>query len=92
VFTHFGRQQETGAWESNRFELTCRAFPEQTALARRLEAHVACAKIAAKYLESLPEAPPLQLSRLFGWSKTETAAAVEAAQATGPMVKGRKRG
>ena len=25
---HFGNERETGAWESSRFELTCRAFPE----------------------------------------------------------------
>jgi hypothetical protein len=91
VVTHFGREQETGAWESNRFDLTCRAFPKQTSLAGAIEPAVARAKIAAKYLESLPQAPPIQLSRLFGWSKDETAVALEAVRAAAPSPKGRKR-
>jgi hypothetical protein len=91
VVTHFGREQETGAWESNRFELICRAFPKQTALARHIDPAVARAKIAAKYLEWQPAAPPLQLSRLFSWSKDETAAAMEGAGTGGPRSKGKRR-
>jgi hypothetical protein len=91
VVGHFGSEQETGAWESTRFELTCRAFPKQTALARDIEPDVARAKIAAKYLEWQAAAAPLQLSRLFGWSKDETAAAIDAARAVAPIRKGRKR-
>jgi hypothetical protein len=91
VVTHFGREQETGAWESNRFDLTCRTFPKQTALAREIEPHVARAKIAAKYLEWQPAAPPVQLSRLFGWSKDETVAAIDVVQAMRPKPAGKKR-
>jgi hypothetical protein len=91
VVCHFGREQETGAWESNRFELICRAFPEQTAAARGIEPAAARARLAAKYLEWQPAAPPLQLSRLFGWSKDETAAAIGAAQPAVKASRGRKR-
>jgi hypothetical protein len=81
VAGHSGKEQETGAWESNRFELICRAFPQQTAAARTIESAVARAKLAAKYLEWQPAAPQVQLARLFGWSKDETAAAIAAALA-----------
>ncbi len=92
VVAHFGREQETGAWESSRFELVCRAFPKQTELALSIEPAVARAKIAAKYLEWQVAAPPLQLSRLFGWSKDETAAAIDAARAAAQNARSRKRG
>jgi hypothetical protein len=76
-----GKEQETGAWESSRFELICRAFPQQTAAAGTIEPAVARAKLAAKYLEWQPAAPQVQLARLFGWSKDETATAISAALA-----------
>jgi hypothetical protein len=76
VVVHFGSEQETGAWASGRFELTCRAFPKQTAAARCIELHEARAKLASKYLEWHPAAPSVQLARLFGWSKDETARAM----------------
>ena len=81
VAGHFGKEQETGAWESNRFELICRAFPQQTAAARTIEPAAARAKLAAKYLEWQPAAPPVQLARLFGWSKDEATAAIGTARA-----------
>jgi len=90
VVGHYGREQETGAWESNRFELLCRAFPEQTAAARGIESAEARAKLAAKYLEWQPAAPPLQLARLFGWSKEEALAAISAAQASLQVSRGKK--
>jgi hypothetical protein len=92
VVGHFGKEQETGAWESTRFELTCRAFPMQTETARGIEPAMARAKIAAKYLEWQPAAPPVQLSRLFAWSKDKTAAAIGAAQAAAEYPGGKKRG
>jgi hypothetical protein len=76
VIVHFGSEQETGAWASGRFDLTCRVFPKQTAAARTIEPTEARAKLAAKYLEWHPAAPPVQLARLFGWSKDETAKAM----------------
>ena len=75
VVVHFGSEQETGAWASGRFELTCRAFPKQTTVARSIAPDVARAHLTAKYLERTPAAPPIQLARLFGWSKDETAKA-----------------
>ena len=89
---HFGKEQETGAWESTRFELTCRAFPAQTAAAFAIDPAVARAKLAAKYRQSKPGAPPVQLSRLFGWSRDETAAAISAAQGATQNPKGKNRG
>jgi len=89
---HFGKEQETGAWESTRFELTCRAFPAQTAAACAIDPAVARAKLAAKYRQLRPGAPPVQLSRLFGWSRDETAAAIGAAQAATQKPRGQNRG
>ena len=76
VVVHFGTEQETGAWASGKFELTCRAFPQQTSAAKNIAPEMARAKLAAKYLEWNPAAPPVQLARLFGWSKHETAKAM----------------
>lgn len=92
VVGHFGKEQETGAWESNRFELVCRVFPDQIAAAKSIEPAVARSKLAEKYLEWQPEAPPVQLARLFGWSKDETAAAFAAAQPSAQSRRGKRRG
>jgi hypothetical protein len=89
VVVHFGSEQETGAWASGRFELTCRAFPTQTAAAMSLAPGVARARLAAKYLEWRPAAPPVQLARLFGWSKDDALAACGAAEL---KTRGAKRG
>jgi hypothetical protein len=89
---HFGKEQETGAWESTRFELTCRAFPAQTAAACAIDPAVARARLAAKYRQWQPGAPPVQLSRLFGWSRDEMAAATGALDATREGPKGENRG
>ena len=80
VVVHFGSEQETGAWASGRFELTCRAFPDQTAAARTIAVNVARARLAAKYLESYSAAPPVQLARLFGWTRQDALTAVSSAQ------------
>jgi hypothetical protein len=88
VVVHFGSEQETGAWASGRFELTCRAFPAQTTLARTIAVDVARARLAAKYLESNPAAPPVQLARLFSWTKDDALTAFGSAQ---PEVRDVKR-
>jgi hypothetical protein len=72
---HSGTEQETAAWASGRFELTSRAFPKETALARKITPASARAAIAAKYLEWHLQAEPRLLARVFGWSKEETLAA-----------------
>ncbi len=92
VAGHFGKEQETGAWESNRFELICRVFPEQTAAALIIEPSAARAKLAARYLEWQPGTPPVQLARLFGWSKDEAAAACASTPAPRLNRKGGRRG
>jgi hypothetical protein len=75
VVVHFGAEQETGAWASNRFELTSRAFPKQVQGARRIAPAAARAALAAKYLEWHPEVDWRVLAHLFGWTKAEAQAA-----------------
>lgn len=76
VAVHFGTEQETGAWASGRYDLTCRAFPKETAAAKGISPETARRNLAAKFLEVRPEATAAQVSKLFGWSKQETAAAI----------------
>ncbi len=77
VVVHFGTEQETAAWASGRFDLTSRAFPREVSQARRIAPEVARAAVAAKYLKWHPQADPLRLARLFGWTKAEAMAALE---------------
>jgi len=88
VLVHFGAEQETAAWPSSRFELTCRAFPREAAAARNISPDAARRAIARKYLAWHPNASPSLLARLFSWSKTEAAAACSAV----PALRGRHRG
>ena len=71
VVVHFGAEQETAAWASNRFELVARAFPAQVRAARSIAPAKARSVLAAKYLEQHPEAPWRVLASLFGWTKSE---------------------
>jgi hypothetical protein len=72
VVTHSGAEQETESWASTRFELVSRAFPEHVLQARKILPQNARARIAAQYRGLYPEAAPLQLARLFGWSKAQS--------------------
>lgn len=80
IAVHFGAEQETAAWASGRYELTCRAFPEAAAAAQHIPSHHARRALAAKFLEWHTNAVPAQLARLFGWPKAEAVAAIEAAK------------
>jgi hypothetical protein len=75
VIVYFGSEQETAAWPSSRFELTCRAFPEQAVASRSIRFDAARAAIARAYLNWHPDTPPAVLARLFSWSKSEALAA-----------------
>jgi len=75
IVVHFGAEQETAAWASNRFELTARAFPKQVRAARRIAPDEARAALAAKYREWHPQASPRTLARLLGWTRAEAEAA-----------------
>jgi hypothetical protein len=75
IVVHFGAEQETNAWASGRYELTRRAFPQQTAAARHISLQDARSKLVEKFCEWHPNSSPLQLARLFGWSKVEAVAA-----------------
>jgi hypothetical protein len=77
VAVHSGAEQETAAWASGRYELTCRAFPKETAAAGQISPEEARRNLAAKFEEYHPHALPRQLSRLFGWSKEDAQIAVE---------------
>jgi hypothetical protein len=72
VAVRFGVEQETGAWASGRYELTCRVFPNQVAAASRISLELARAHVARKFLEFDRHVPPIKLARLFGWSRQET--------------------
>ena len=74
---HFGAEQETESWPSARFELTARAFPKQVAAARKISPEAARAALAEKYLEWHPDAQPIVLARLFGWTKGEVVEAIQ---------------
>jgi hypothetical protein len=76
IVVHFGAEQETASWASGRYELTCRAFPKETAAGRRISPDNARTSLAAKFLEFHPDAAPAQLARLFGWSKEEATRAM----------------
>ena len=77
IVVHFGAEQETNAWASGRYELTRRAFPQQTTAARQISPEDARTWLAAKFRERNPDASPTHLMRLFGWPKAEAAAAWE---------------
>jgi hypothetical protein len=80
IVVHFGAEQETPRWASGRYELTCRAFPMETAAARAILPKAARTKLAAQFLKWHPASIPAQLSRLFGWSKDCASAAYDAAR------------
>ena len=82
IVVHFGTEQETAAWPSGKYELTCRGFPEQVAQARTISKEIARARIAAKYLASRPGKTPTELARIFGWSREEAAVALRQARHT----------
>jgi hypothetical protein len=75
IVVHFGAEQETNAWASGRYELTRRAFPRQTAAAHHISPEDARGMLAAKFCEWRPNSTPMQLARLFGWTKVEAVAA-----------------
>lgn len=81
VVSHFGSQQETGAWASGKYELTSRAFPDETAAAFEIEAETARAKLAAKFVETNPGAQTMRLARLFGWTRAQAETAIDLSNA-----------
>lgn len=87
VVSHFGSEQETGAWASGKYELTSRAFPDETAAAFEIAPDEARAKLASQFLELNPGAQAMQLARLFGWTKAQAEAALEAAQSSAQLAR-----
>ncbi len=81
VVSHFGSEQETGAWASGKYELVSRAFPEETAAAFEIEPRDARAVLAAKFAEVSGGAQPVEVARLFGWTKAQAETALQAAHA-----------
>ena len=76
IVTHSGTAQETEAWASNRFDLVARAFPRQVRQARRISEKDARTAIAMKYRTLYPSASPVQIARLFGWTKAQAVTAL----------------
>jgi len=76
IVTHSGTAQETEAWASNRFDLVARAFPRQVRQARRISEKDARTAIAMKYRALYPSASPVQIARLFGWTKAQAVSAL----------------
>jgi Winged helix DNA-binding domain len=76
VAVHSGAEQETAAWASGRYDLTCRAFPQENSAAPHIAPEEARRALAAKYLEWHPQGAPAQLAQLFGWRKEEAVAAL----------------
>jgi hypothetical protein len=76
IVTHFGAEQETEAWASNRFELVSRAFPRQMEEASKLSAEEARTALAVQYRTLYPSASPVQIARLFGWTKAQAVSAL----------------
>jgi hypothetical protein len=76
IVTHFGAEQETESWASNRFDLVARAFPEQAAQARKISVEDARTAVAVQYRTLYPAAAPAQIARLFGWTKAQAVTAL----------------
>jgi len=76
IAVHSGTEQETEAWASGRYDLVCRAFPKETAMAREISSESARKNLASKFLEVRPQATPSELRTLFGWSQQESTAAM----------------
>jgi hypothetical protein len=76
IVVHFGTEQETAAWASGKFELTCRAFPKETDAARDIAPESARRALASKFMELCPDSEPEHVARLFGWTKAEAIAAL----------------
>ena len=87
VVSHFGSEQETGAWASGRYELTSRVFPQETEAAFAIDPQAARAKLAANFAALNPGAQLMQLSRLFGWTKAEAEIALQSAIRNGHVEK-----
>lgn len=80
ICVHFGAEQETAAWASGRYELTCRAFPKETAAARHISPDEARRKLAENFIAWHANAGVKPLARLFGWTKAEALAAMDASK------------
>ena len=76
IVTHSGVARETEAWASNRFDLVARVFPRQIAQARRISPAAARTAMAVKYRTLYPSATPVQIARLFGWTKAQAVTAL----------------
>lgn len=76
IVTHSGTEQETEAWASNRFDLVSRVFPKVAERARKISVEDARREIAVKYRTLYPTASPVQIARLFSWTKAQAVAAL----------------
>jgi hypothetical protein len=76
IVTHFGSEQETEAWASNRFDLVSRAFPAQSRAAASISPKEARKVLAAKYRTLYPSVSASVVARLFNWTKAQAVSAL----------------
>lgn len=91
VVSHFGSEQETGAWASGKYELTSRAFPEETCAALEIEPRKARAALAVQFNALNNDAGATQLARLFGWTRAQAEIALQDAAASAGAGKPRSK-
>src|SRR5712692_1123237 len=76
IVTHSGAEQEPEAWSSNCFPLVARAFPQQLVQACEISGDDARRAIAVQYRTLYSSASPVQIARLFGWTKAQAVTAL----------------
>lgn len=76
IVSHAGGEQETESWSSNRFDLVARSFPKEVTLALRISQEDARTTLARHYLDLFPGTTPIQVARLFGWTKEQAVTAL----------------
>jgi hypothetical protein len=75
VVMHSGTEQETGAWASGRFDLTCRVFPGEAERASKMSRGEAISAVREKYAKWHPDVTLAQTARLFRITMAEIQAA-----------------
>lgn len=78
VIAPVGATVERGAWSSQIFELVSRWFPRQVARAQRIDADAARRALVKQYVQTVVAATPPMLVRVFGWSRDQVTATIDA--------------
>jgi hypothetical protein len=73
VVTHLGVEDEGAGWPSAVLELTARAFR----IPRRRDPEAARLRAAARFIDTMVRARPVELAHAFGWTTREARAALD---------------